>query len=301
MLQENGVRHELVVVTGKGGVGKTVIAAALGLLFARTGRRVALLESDPRENLHHLLGVAPSGGAIVSAGPRLLLQNVQPQQLIAEFTRAKLRVAALAKRVTAHPVFQHFADAAPGLKEMALVGHALRLVEGDVGPEVDVAILDAPATGHGISLLAAPLLVSEVIGTGPLGRLARDVAHFVADPERCGVVVVTRAEELPVLEALETIAAMEERLGRPPALVVVNALYPPLPADGLVAGDGLAEALELWTRRRQANERERERLAGRWHGPTLEVPFLPLAFGPPLAEALADSLAEAFGYAEAAE
>ena len=99
---------------------------------------------------------------------------------------------------------------------LAALGHALRIVRGEVRPRADVVVLDAPATGHGVQLLAAPGLVAGAIGGGPVGRLAAEVAGFVADRARTRVVVTALAEEMPVEEALELIATLRDRLTRAP-------------------------------------------------------------------------------------
>jgi anion-transporting ArsA/GET3 family ATPase len=227
------------VVTGKGGVGKTTVAAALARLLAAHHRRVVLLDRRPRAAAP-LLDVPPSAGQPVAAGPHLHLLNLRPQAVMEALVRDRLKIAPLARAVTASQVFRHFVDGAPGMKELAVLGHSLRLVRHEVKPRADVVIVDAPATGHGVGLLAAPALVTEAIGAGPLGRLAGEVAEFVGDPARTAVVVTALAEEMPVQEALELLAMMRERLGRTPDLVVVNALYPPLPSPppGWGTGDG---------------------------------------------------------------
>ena len=281
-LAQRLARRQLIVVTGKGGVGKTTVSAALGRLLARD-RRVLLLEVDPRENLHHMLGVAPSGGEIVEAGPRLLLQNIRPVAVVEELVRERLKVGVLVRKVLKSPVYQQFVEGGPGLKELAVLMHALRLARGGAREKVDVVVLDAPATGHGVSLLAAPALVSTVIVHGPVGHMARELAAFVADPERCGIVIVTSAEEMPVEEALELIALAGDRLGHRPEAVVVNGLYPPLPSAG--------EAPPLWVERRGANLRELARLEAAWSGPRIELPLLALDRGPELVAALEELLA----------
>lgn len=295
---------QLLVVTGKGGVGKTAMAAALGRLLAAAGRRVLVLEVDPRENVHQMLGVSPSGGAIVPAGPRLWVQNLKPGQVLDDIVRERLKVEMLARRVLASPIYEQFSAGAPGLEELAILGHALRLLR-QVGPPdappLDQVVLDAPATGHGLRLLTAPRLVSEVIASGPFGALAGELAAFVADPARCGIVVVTQAEEMPVEEALELREALVDQVGRPPEVLLVNGLFPPLP--GGLGGVGGPTALDpaplpleaapadFWRRRRGLNERELERLARWWEGPRVELPQLALERGPALTSALHQLLA----------
>jgi len=286
-------RRGLLVVTGKGGVGKTTIVAILGRLLAGRGRRVLMLEVDPRESLHRLLGVPPAGGEVVLVEPGLWLENVRPRAVLEALVRQQVKVPLLVGKIVQSPVFRHFADGAPGLKEMAVLGHAWQLLRGEAKPRVDTVILDAPATGHGLALLSAPLLVGEVLGRGPLGKLAAQLADFVRDPKQVGVVIGTLAEEMPVQEAAELIAQLDERLGRPPELVITNALYPRFPARPPRPPRGTAEALRLWKRRRKANDRELGRLRRVWSGPRAELPLLAIPPGPTLLAELQGRLSEA--------
>ena len=283
---------ELVVVTGKGGVGKTAISSALGARLAASGRRTLVLEIDPRENVHQMLGVPPSGGEIVKVAPRLYIQHLQPREVLNQIVRERVRVEFLVRRVLDSPVYHHFSEGAPGLKQMAVLGHSLILVQGKVpgAPEIDVVVLDAPATGHGVSLLLAPLLVSEVIRQGPIAAMTAEVAELVESPERCGVVVVTLAEEMPVTEALELMAALRNRLDRQPEFVLANALYPPVPQD--LDGELRDPLTSLWVDRRKLNDQELQRLAAGWPGPVGETPLLPLDRGPALTQALSERLGE---------
>ncbi|MGH9362510.1 MAG: ArsA family ATPase, partial [Thermoanaerobaculia bacterium] len=123
-------RRELLVVTGKGGVGKTTVAATLGKSLAAAGRRTLVLEVDPRENLHQMVGLPPSGGVIVPVEPRLWVQNLKPVEVLDAVVREQLKLEPLVRRVLDSPIYQHFALGAPGLREMAILGHALRLLRG---------------------------------------------------------------------------------------------------------------------------------------------------------------------------
>lgn len=280
-------RRRLIVVTGKGGVGKTTVSAVLGRLLARSGKKILVIEVDPRENVHRLLGLDPSGGAIVGAGKNLSVQNLKPRQVLDGVVEERLKVGFLARKVLESPIYHHFTEGAPGLKELAVLGHAFLLAQGRAkgSPRFDAVVLDAPATGHGVALLAAPHLVSEVITSGPFSEMAGDLARFLADPEQAGIVAVTQAEEMPVDEVLDLRRALQERVRRDPELLIVNGLYPPMPpmpqdadeADPLVA---------LWRHRREINDRELARLAASWAGPRIELPQLALDPGPRLLASL---------------
>ncbi len=279
------LERRLIVVTGKGGVGKSAVASVLGRSLARRGRRTLLLEVDPRENLQRLLGVPPSGGEIVEVAPDLHLQNLKPRQVADWVVEKQVRIGMLVERVLSSPIYHRFVEGAPGLTEVAILGHALRVVRGDLkqAPEIDVVVLDAPATGHGVTLLTAPGLFAETIAEGPFARLAREVADYVADPGAAALVVVTQAEEMPVQEALELRQALAERFGREPELLVANGLYPPPPDAG--RRDALAA---LWRRRRRLNERELARLERHWQGPRIDLPLLPIDGGAELVAVLGE-------------
>lgn len=281
---------ELIAVSGKGGVGKTTLSATLGRCLAHRGKRVLLLETDPRESLYHLLGVPPSGGEVVEVEAGLHVQNLDPRSVLDEIVREKLKIRLFVERILSSPIYEHFTEGAPGLKELAVLSHALRMVGGQGGrgvPEIDLVVLDAPATGHGTSLLSAPVLVSEVIQDGPIGRAGNELAELVADPQRFGVILTTAAEEMPVQEALEQVAALERGLGRRPELILVNGVYPRCDATPDVADQAM---FALWRDRRRVNERELARLGRGWSGPRIDLPLLPFDRGTDLVGALQNPL-----------
>ncbi len=284
------LERQVIVVTGKGGVGKSAMTSVLGRSLARHGRRTLVLEVDPRENLHQQLGVPPSGGEIVRVEDNLYLQNLKPRQVADWVVEQQVRIKMLVRRVLKSPIYHRFVEGAPGLTEIAILGHALRMARGDLAgvrnsgvPEIDVVVLDAPATGHGVYLLTAPKLFADAVGEGPFARLAREVAELVADPRACGLVVVTLAEQMPVQEALELRRALTERFSREPELLIVNGLYPAVSGD---AGKG--EMNDLWRRRRRLNLRQLEQLERSWQGPRIDLPLLPIDGGAELVVALTE-------------
>ncbi len=269
---------QLLVVTGKGGVGKTTLCALLALDLAARGRRVLALEVDPRESLHAAFGAAPSDGAVVSVDDRLAFQNLQPRLVLDALVRERLRVGMLVNRTLQSPIYQHFVEGAPGLKEIAILGHALQTVRRG---EADSVVLDAPASGHGLSLLRAPGLVSAVIPRGPVGTLARELAEFVGDPALCAVAIATRPEEMPVQEALELVSALAVD-GRRPALVIANGMAPPFPR-----GERRDAIGNLWRERRTVHERQLEALRSAIGKVSLLVlPLVARSLGPEMLEEL---------------
>jgi anion-transporting ArsA/GET3 family ATPase len=228
---------------------------------------------------------------VVPVADNLWVQNLKPRDALDALVRKQVGLDLISKRVLSSNSYNQMAEGTPGLKEVAVLSYVEEL-------DFDTVILDAPATGHGVSLLAAPRLLWEVIEDGPVGTKARDLAGFVADRKRLGIVIVTQAEEMPVAESLELKTMVEERLERSPELLVINGLYPPLPrsqrdsvhdqaekAAEKAAGDATA-AIGAWYRRRRINERELERLQQEWSGERVELPLLPLERGPELARSL---------------
>lgn len=287
--------QRLLVVTGKGGVGKSAVAATLGRLLASRRRDTLLIEVDPRESLHRLLDAEPSAGGVLPAGRQLWFENVQPRDVVERLVRQRFPIPVLAGKFVRSSVFEQFVEGSPGLKEMAVLGHAWQVLHGEAGPRRDAVVLDAPATGHGLAMLEAPQLVADALRGGPLGDLAGQLSAFMADPASVAVVVVTLAEEMPVQESLEFIAALEGRFGRPPELVVANALYPPFVAPARAPAGATAEAVELWRARREVNERELARLRAEWRGPLVELPLFPHDAPPELVAGLLRLLREALG------
>ena len=286
-LLDHLARRQLIVVTGKGGVGKTTLAATLGVLLADAGKKVLLLEADPRESLHRVLGTEPSDGALVDAGHGLRVQNLQARTIIEELVAERVHVGFLARRITHSQAFRHFVAGAPGFKEAALLGYAFRVVKGGYRVAADLVILDAPATGHSVSLLAAPELLAGAIQDGELGAMAAELAAHLADPGRTGIVLATLAEEMAVQETLELVELLRTRLRRRPDAVLANGVYPALPQPP-PAGPG--PLLDLWRQRRAVNDRELQRLRADWQGPLVELPLLPQETGPGLLRALVNEL-----------
>jgi anion-transporting ArsA/GET3 family ATPase len=300
--------RQLIFVTGKGGVGKTVVAGALALAGAAAGRDVTLCEVGGRTGLAEIFAGAWAprdrpGPGHVSVVP------LDPDAALREWIgrTAGRPAAALMGR---SEVFHYLVAAAPGARELVTIGKAWDLAvrggaRGDgTGPLV---IVDGPATGHALALLGAPSTYSAIVHGGPVGHQARDVRDFFRDAARSAVVLVATPEEMPVTETIELAAALERVTRRGPDRVVVNQVLPDrfeaaevarvrralARSDHPALRRAAAVVERAWTRARGQQE-EIGRLRAALDPPLVTLPFLFVAtLGPAQLRALARRLGTA--------
>jgi anion-transporting ArsA/GET3 family ATPase len=224
--------HSLLVVIGKGGVGKSTVAAALGLAADRRGLRAIVVEVAARDDLSRALGVSDAAGAYAeqAVSDRLHHISIDPQRAMEEYLRQQLPIGALAALLSRSRIFTALGAATPGMRELLTVGKVWELAQHQRRTRgsrpYDLVVLDAPATGHGLAMLQAPATFAAVARVGPVAKQGRAVARFLADPQRTAVLAVSTAEEMPVTETLELRARLREQLGLDLSLVVVNAVVP---------------------------------------------------------------------------
>jgi anion-transporting ArsA/GET3 family ATPase len=234
--------RRLIFVTGKGGVGKTTVAAALGLAAARAGKRVLVCEVADQERLTATFGLPAAGFREVEVERCLSVFSVNPEDATAEWLRFQLRSRTLAGLLGGSRVFQYLATAAPGLAEMVTIGKVWELAQLErktpSAAPYDLVIVDAPATGHGLALLRAPRTFADIARVGPINRQADIIDAFLHDPGTTAVIAVALAEEMPVSETLELERRLREELDVELERVLVNALLP----DRLGGAD--ADAIE---------------------------------------------------------
>lgn len=222
----------LLFVTGKGGVGKSTVAAALGLLAARRGKRTIIAEVAGRSYFARALGDGNDDGRFVEQRLRddLWTISVDPQAALEEYLADQLPVRALADVLGSSRTFSYLAAATPGMRELLCVGKLWELAQpqrrtaGARG--YDLVIVDAPATGHGLGLLRAPGTFAGVARVGPIARHARIISETLRDPRTTGVLAVARAEEIPVTETLALAQELRAQLGLELDGVIVNAVTP---------------------------------------------------------------------------
>jgi len=226
------LEKRLLFVTGKGGTGKSSVAAALGLTAARRGRRTIVAEVAQRDQAARALGAAP--GAEPST-ERQLADNlwaisVDPQQALEEYLADQLPVRALAEALGHSRTFGYFAAATPGMAELLTVGKLWELAQpqrrrpGASG--YDLVVVDAPASGHGVGILRTPATFASVARVGPVGRHARIIAATLTDPALTGIIAVARPQEIPVAETIELQRELRRQLGLELDMVVANGVAP---------------------------------------------------------------------------
>lgn len=324
---ESLTRRRLLIVMGKGGTGKSSIAAALGVLAARHGLATVVVELGAEPVLPGLLASDP-GFALpaaqrepVDVAPHLSLLRIEPLVALEEYLELRFPVRALSRALLHNAGFQRFLAAAPGWRELITLGKIWHLEEqmAEGRPRYDLVVVDAPATGHGLSFLSVPGVVLDSVRLGPLRRHTDSVWQLLSDAERTSFLPVSLPEELPTLETLELCQRLAG-LGLASGTPFMNCVEP-LPrvpdADALadlvatIPGQGcptrLAEPGALSAILRQQATRARsqrgfiDRLTEATGARPLELPYLAEGIeGPGGIARLADALEDVLGRGDAA-
>lgn len=306
--------RRLLVVAGKGGVGRTSVACALAVLAAKRGKRVLLAQTKSKDRLPQLLGVNKSFSEVQPVRENLWAVNMTPDAAIREYGVMVLRSSFLYKQVFERDVVKAFLRAVPGLYDYSMLGkiwyHTTEQVTGTGGrPRYDLVVLDGPATGHALTLFRIPRVILDTVPEGPLTGPARECWQLLTDPGRCLALPVTLAEDLPVSETLQLGRGLRE-IGMSLGPVIVNRLYPPRLESGLpaVALDELSAspaalsdpvlgpilmAGRLSRQRAHLNKHHVERLKSLAAPAELHLPYLfTPEFGPREVESLAERLGD---------
>jgi anion-transporting ArsA/GET3 family ATPase len=219
-----------ILVTGKGGVGKTTVCAAEALALAAKGKRVLVAMCNAKERLSTMLGAPPIGPEVSPVADGVWAVNIQPEKALEEYGVLVLHSRALYKTLFDNRYVRAFLRAVPGMQEWAMLGKAWwhtteRRSDGSF--KYDVVILDAPATGHGLDMLRVPKVILDVAPHGLLRRDAERAWTLFGDASTSAIVLVTAPEEMPTTETIELAHALGE-MGLPIGRVVVNGVLPPL-------------------------------------------------------------------------
>jgi anion-transporting ArsA/GET3 family ATPase len=300
----------VLIVAGKGGVGKTTVTAALSRAAALSGLSTLVIEVEGKSGLATLFGqpnfdyqevtLSPGGGPDGAADVRA--RTLTPDDALLEYLEDH-GLSRISRRLVASGAVDVVATAAPGIKDILILGKVKQLERSG---KSDLIVLDAPAAGHAITFLRSARGLVDAVNVGPINAQAADVLEMLTDPKRCQVQLVTLPEETPVNELVETAYSLEDEVGISLGPVIVNGLYRELP--GLdrdpddAARDAAAflhpgEALALkqaagFRRHRMALQREQvDRLADRLPLPQICLPYV---FSADLGPEHVDELAGAF-------
>jgi hypothetical protein len=311
----------LVIVAGKGGVGKTTVAAALARAAALSGLSTLIVEVEGKSGLATLFGreplsyeeitLSPGGGPEGAADIRG--RTLTPDDALLEYLRDH-GMSRISRRLASSGALDIVSTAVPGIKDILILGKVKQLERAKAA---DLIVLDAPAAGHAITFLLAARALLDAVRVGPINTQAREVLDLLTDAERCQVMLVTLPEETPVNELVDTAYHLEDRVGVSLGPVVVNGTYAAI--DGLDADpdqaandastslrDGETESLRAaadFRRHRMDLQREQiGRLGAQLPLPQLQLPYLFNAdLGPPELDELAGDLLRAIATLEGAQ
>ncbi len=281
---------KVVIVAGKGGVGKTTVTATLAAAAARTGMSVLVVEVEGKSGLAAAFGCPPLGYEEAELRPRVRARTLTPDNALVEYLEGH-GLRRISKRLAGSGALDVVATAVPGMKDILVLGKVKQL---ELARAADLIVIDAPAAGHAISfLMAAPALI-DMMRVGPIRKQAIDVSEMLTDPRRCQVLLVAIPEETPVNELASTAFALEDRAGLHLGPVVVNARVPAVAGLELALPDHAGAALvgaRQFRLARLAHEREQvARLARMLPLPQVSLPFLFTAeIGPDEIDVLADA------------
>jgi anion-transporting ArsA/GET3 family ATPase len=300
------LERRALILLGKGGVGKTSISAAVAVTAAHRDARVLVMETDSRAPLAALFGCAPSF-APVEAAPNLNVMVLDGRRALEEYLRLVVPGRVVLSAVFASRLYQYFVQAAPGLRELMMLGKLCYEVEP--GPERRApwtrVILDGPASGQAINLLTMPSAARETFGESIVGREARNIMRMLQDSQLCSIVQVTTPEALSLTETLETNAALDA-LGLKVAAVILNRRNPATFDAADVARfaanpklrtlktlDHLRDLARAETEHAAASRRALAQLKARIQSPVIELDEYRGGAGPELVRALAAELSGA--------
>jgi anion-transporting ArsA/GET3 family ATPase len=216
--------------TGKGGVGKSTMAAATALLAAQQGKRVLLVEVDAKGDVTALFEHAPVGFTPKEIQPGILAMSMDTEASLQEYLKLNLKVPVLGRLGPMAKVLDFVATAAPGVKEILTIGKIAWEVRESIDGRADhdLVVVDAAATGHIVAQLGAADSIQELVDVGPVRAQTEWMSQILSDPEICAVNVVTTPEEMPVAETIELVERIRTELRTPLGVVVVNRVLPEL-------------------------------------------------------------------------
>lgn len=276
------------IVGGKGGVGRSTVAAALGMALSKQGKRTLVLELDSEQTIPRFFGREGKGYEPTEVWDNLFVANLTPKEAQEEYGLMKLKSRAAYRLVFENPVMGKMLNMVPGLRELLLLGKAWfteQSVDENGEPIWDAIVMDAPATGHAISLFRLPRVILSLMKVGPMASDAQEILHLLTDANRCSFWIVTLPEELPANECMELSRVNEEELHLPLDHVVVNQCWEHLVPGSLREQErtgsnssqikGLEETVTYMESRVMEQKKHTEKLEAEYGSRCVRLPFLP--------------------------
>ncbi|MFN0062013.1 MAG: ArsA family ATPase [Myxococcaceae bacterium] len=261
------LRQRLWIVSGKGGVGKTTLSAALALAAHQQGRRTLVCQVGAEERIAPLLGHPRCGPVLKEIEPNLWAVAITPEEALHEYGLMVLRFERVSKAVFENKLVQQFVRFLPSLAELMMLGKVLFHVREKSDSQAwrfDTIVLDAPATGHAVSFLGVPQALLDTVPKGPLFDQAQTMRNVLVDPKTTAAILATLPEEMPVNEALELHQTLTERLAIRVGGILLNAFeaerFLPEEMAQLSASPELAVPLATQRALQQASRDALERL-----------------------------------------
>ena len=217
--------HELLFVTGKGGVGRTTVTAALAQLAAQQGKRVLACDIDATGGLGAMFEAGPTGFVPSVVAPGISVMSMDTEASLREYLKLQLRIPLVGRIGPLATAFDFVATAAPGVREILTVGKLCWEVRER---HFDLVVVDAPASGHVVAQLGAPQAINDLVKVGQIRSQTGWMIELLSDPARTGVVPVTTPEEMPVSETLELTERIARETSAAVVAVVVNKVLPEL-------------------------------------------------------------------------
>ena len=220
--------RRLVLFTGKGGVGKSTVAAATALLAAEQGKRVLLIDVDSTGNLAALFEHPEVGFIPTEIYPGISAMQMETEDSLREYLNLQLRLPLAGRVGPLANAFDFIASAAPGVKEILTMGKICWEVRESLEKRApwDIVIVDAAATGHVISQLDSPRAIRELVKVGPVANQTEWVIEMLADPLITELHIVTTPEEMPVSETIDLVKSLKTRVDVPLGNIIVNRVLP---------------------------------------------------------------------------
>jgi anion-transporting ArsA/GET3 family ATPase len=220
----------LVIVTGKGGVGKSTVALATAIAASRNGKRTILCEVAAQERLSRVFHRAEIGFNEVEMADNLWAISIDPDESMREYLLIQLKVRAMRDLLVRSKIFSYLAPATPGLKELVTIGKIWELAQPERrvkgAREYDLVVVDAPATGHGVGFLQTPRTFAGIARVGPIRSQAETLDKFIRNHRKTGVKIVSAPEEMPVNETASLERDLVDGVGVAVDRIVMNGLYP---------------------------------------------------------------------------